>query len=420
MKTETILLHYGYKSDNNKSQAIPIYQTSSYRFDSIKDAYDLFTLNKQGNIYTRINNPTVGVLEERLAAMHNAKSALVVSSGQAAILYSILNLASFKDNIVSSKYLYGGTYNLFKYTLKRIGIETRFAQTNNITDFEKLIDNHTKAVYIESIGNPTNKIADFIRLSAMAHNNNIPLIVDNTVSPIIFNPFDFGADIIVYSLTKFISGNGTSIGGAIVEKGDFDWSNLKFNNEFSFDKSYHGLSYIKKFKNSGVFTAKARLQLLRDIGACISPFNAFLILLGLETLPLRIEKHCKNALKVARFLSNRPKVSWTNHLSLPNHPDRDLADKYFKKGFGSIIGFGVNGGFEKAKAFVESLKLIIHLANIGDARSLIIHPASTTHSQLTKEELKKAQIGEDFLRLSVGIEHVDDIIDDLNQSLEKI
>ncbi|MGC8616323.1 MAG: O-acetylhomoserine aminocarboxypropyltransferase/cysteine synthase family protein [Desulfurella sp.] len=420
MKTETILLHYGYKPDNNKSQAIPIYQTSSYRFDSIKDAYDLFTLNKQGNIYTRINNPTVGVLEERLAAMHNAKSALVVSSGQAAILYSILNLASFKDNIVSSKYLYGGTYNLFKYTLKRMGIETRFAQTNNITDFEKLIDNHTKAVYIESIGNPTNKIADFIRLSAMAHNNNIPLIVDNTVSPIIFNPFDFGADIIVYSLTKFISGNGTSIGGAIVEKGDFDWSNLKFNNEFSFDKSYHGLSYIKKFKNSGVFTAKARLQLLRDIGACISPFNAFLILLGLETLPLRIEKHCKNALKVAKFLSNHPKVSWTNHLSLPNHPDRDLADKYFKKGFGSIIGFGVNGGFEKAKAFVESLKLIIHLANIGDARSLIIHPASTTHSQLTKEELKKAQIGEDFLRLSVGIEHVDDIIEDLNQSLEKI
>ncbi|WP_291493118.1 O-acetylhomoserine aminocarboxypropyltransferase/cysteine synthase family protein [Desulfurella sp.] len=420
MKTETILLHYGYKPDNNKSQAIPIYQTSSYRFDSIKDAYDLFTLNRQGNIYTRINNPTVGVLEERLAAMHNAKSALVVSSGQAAILYSILNLASFKDNIVSSKYLYGGTYNLFKYTLKRIGIETRFAQTNNITDFEKLIDNHTKAVYIESIGNPTNKIADFIRLSAMAHNNNIPLIVDNTVSPIIFNPFDFGADIIVYSLTKFISGNGTSIGGAIVEKGDFDWSTLKFNNEFSFDKSYHGLSYIKKFKNSGVFTAKARLQLLRDIGACISPFNAFLILLGLETLPLRIEKHCKNALKVAKFLSNHPKVSWTNHLSLPNHPDRDLADKYFKKGFGSIIGFGVNGGFEKAKAFVESLKLIIHLANIGDARSLIIHPASTTHSQLTKEELKKAQIGEDFLRLSVGIEHVDDIIEDLNQSLEKI
>jgi O-acetylhomoserine (thiol)-lyase len=420
MKIETILLHYGYKPDENKSQAIPIYQTSSYRFDSIHDAYDLFNLNKQGYIYTRINNPTVQILENRLTAMHNAKSALVVSSGQAAIAYSILNLASSKDNIVSSKYLYGGTYNLFKYTLKKFDIEVRFAQTNDPLDFSKLIDDKTKAIYIESIGNPTNRIADFKKLSLLAHDNNIPLIVDNTVSPIVFNPFDFGADLVVYSLTKFITGNGTSIGGAIIEKGGFKWDNPRFKDEFSFDESYHGLSYNERFKDAGIFTTKARLQLLRDIGACISPFNAFLILLGLETLSLRIERHCENALKVASFLSNHPAVSWVNHLSLKNHPDYNLANEYFKKGFGSIIGFGVVGGFEKAKALVENLNLIIHLANIGDARSLIIHPASTTHSQLSKEELNEAQIGEDFLRLSVGIEHVDDIIEDLTQALEKI
>ncbi|MGC8501627.1 O-acetylhomoserine aminocarboxypropyltransferase/cysteine synthase family protein [Desulfurella sp.] len=420
MKTETILLHYGYKPDTTSSQAVPIYQTSSYRFDSIQDARDLFNLNKEGNIYTRIGNPTVSVLESRLAAMHNAKGALSVSSGQAAILYSILNLASYGNNIVSSKYLYGGTYNLFKYTLKKFGIDVKFAQTNESNDFEKLIDKNTKAIYIESIGNPTNRIAEFEELSSIAHNFNIPLIVDNTVSPLIFNPFDFGADLIVYSLTKFISGNGTSIGGAIVEKGDFNWNNPKFKDEFDFDESYHGISYIEKFITSGVFVTKTRLQLLRDIGACISPFNAFLILLGLETLPLRIEKHCKNASKVAKFLSVHPKVNWVNHLSLPDHPDYKLANKYFKKGFGSIIGFGSNGGFEKAKAFVENLKLIVHLANIGDARSLIIHPASTTHSQLTKEELDQALISVDFLRLSVGIENIDDIIEDLEQALGSI
>lgn len=420
MKTETILLHYGYKPDNTNSQAVPIYQTSSYRFDSTQDANDLFSLNKEGNIYTRIGNPTVAVLEKRLAAMHNAKGALVVSSGQAAILYSILNLASHGNNIVSSKYLYGGTYNLFKYTLKKFGIQAKFAQTNEPNDFEKLIDKNTKAIYIESIGNPTNRIAEFEELSSVAHSFDIPLIVDNTVSPVIFNPFDFGADLAVYSLTKFISGNGTSIGGAIVEKGNFNWNNSKFKDEFDFDESYHGLSYINKFQSSGIFVAKARLQLLRDIGACISPFNAFLILLGLETLSLRIEKHCSNATKIAKFLSEHPKVSWVNHLSLPEHPDYNLANKYFKNGYGSIIGFGVNGGFEKAKAFIEKLKLIVHLANIGDARSLIIHPASTTHSQLTKKELDQALIGEDFLRLSVGIEHIDDIIEDINQALGSV
>lgn len=420
MKTETILLHYGYKPDNTNSQAVPIYQTSSYRFDSTQDANDLFSLNKEGNIYTRIGNPTVAVLEKRLAAMHNAKGALVVSSGQAAILYSILNLASHGNNIVSSKYLYGGTYNLFKYTLKKFGIQAKFAQTNEPNDFEKLIDKNTKAIYIESIGNPTNRIAEFEELSSVAHSFDIPLIVDNTVSPVIFNPFDFGADLAVYSLTKFISGNGTSIGGAIVEKGNFNWNNSKFKDEFDFDESYHGLSYINKFQSSGIFVAKARLQLLRDIGACISPFNAFLILLGLETLSLRIEKHCSNATKIAKFLSEHPKVSWVNHLSLPEHPDYNLANKYFKNGYGSIIGFGVNGGFEKAKAFIEKLKLIVHLANIGDARSLIIHPASTTHSQLTKKELDQALIGEDFLRLSVGIEHIDDIIEDINQALSSV
>ncbi len=420
MKTETILLHYGYKPDNTNSQAVPIYQTSSYRFDSIKDAYDLFSLNKEGNIYTRIGNPTTAVLEKRLAAMHNGKGALAVSSGQAAILYSILNVASYGNNIVSSKYLYGGTYNLFKYTLKKFGIDTKFAQTNKTDDFEKLLDKNTKAIYIESIGNPTNRIAEFEKLSNIAHNFDIPLIVDNTVSPLIFNPFDFGADLIVYSLTKFISGNGTSIGGAIVEKGDFNWNNPKFKHEFDSDESYHGLSYIEKFESSGIFVSKARLQLLRDIGSCISPFNAFLILLGLETLPLRIERHCLNASKVARFLSKHPKVNWVNHLSLENHPDYKLANRYFKNGFGSIIGFGIKGGFDKAKAFVEHLKLIVHLANIGDARSLIIHPSSTTHSQLTREELEQALISEDFLRLSVGIEHIDDIIEDLDQALASV
>ncbi|MEO0279209.1 MAG: O-acetylhomoserine aminocarboxypropyltransferase/cysteine synthase family protein, partial [candidate division WOR-3 bacterium] len=398
MRKESILLHGGYERvDHVRASAVPIYQTTSYVFRDSDHAASLFAVKDVGYIYTRIGNPTVEILEKRLAMLHKGTASLCLSSGQAAITYTILNLVPPGYNFVSSKFLYGGTYNLFKWTLGKFGIEARFVDSRYPEELASKIDEKTRAVFLETIGNPMNNVDDFQAIADVAHNAGIPLIVDNTVMPYLFNPFDYGADIVVYSTTKFITGNGTSIGGCIVEKGDFNWANGKFPWFVEPDPSYHGLSYWEAFGNHenavirGVaFTMKARLQYLRDIGACMSPFNAFLVLLGLETLHLRMPRHCDNALKVAKFLKEHPKVSWVNYPGLGDHPDHVRAKKYFNGYFGAIIGFGIRGGYESAKKFVDSLKMILHLANIGDARSLVIHPASTTHQQLTSEERKEA------------------------------
>ncbi len=419
MKKESILLHYGYNRDETNAAQVPIYQTSSYIFKSTEHAANLFSLDDHGFIYTRIGNPTQNVLEERLAKLHNGSAALVLSSGQAANSIAVLNLAKNGDNIVSSKYIYGGTYNLFEHTLSKFGIEVRFVDSSSPENFINSINKKTKAIFIETIGNPVNNVDDFEKISEIAQNNGIPLIVDNTVAPYIFNPFDFGADIVTYSLTKFLTGNGTSIGGAIIEKGDFNWANGKFPEFTEEDDSYHGIKYYERFGGIA-FIVKARVQFLRDLGQCISPFNAFLTILGLETLHLRMKAHCENALKVAKFLENHPKISWVNYPGLQSNKYHENAKKYLNGNYGAIIGFGVKGGYESAKKLIDSVKLILHLANIGDARTLIIHPASTTHQQLSKREKIESLITDDFVRLSVGIENVDDIIEDLEQALEKI
>lgn len=424
---ESLLLHHGYKPDSTGARAVPIYQTSSYVFRDTEHAANLFELKEPGYIYTRLMNPTQEVLEHRLAALHGGTSALAVSSGQAAISYAILNITNLGDNIISGSYLYGGTFNLFNYTLKKLGREVKFVDSSNPENFKKVADKNTKAFYLESIGNPKNNVNDFEKIAKIAHELGVPLIIDNTVAPYIFNPFDHGADVVVYSLTKFITGNGTSIGGAIVEKGDFNWANGNFPEFTNPDESYHGLVYWDAFGNhndaiakGAAFTSKIRLQLLRDMGACISPFNAFMIIEGLETLPLRMKKHCENALEVAKFLEKHPKISWVNYPGLESHPDHKNAKKYLKNGFGAIIGFGVKGGYEAGKKFINSVKMISHLANIGDARSLVIHPASTTHQQLTPEQRLATGVTDDFIRLSVGIENVEDIIEDIDQALNQI
>ena len=424
---ESLLLHHGYEPDSTGARAVPIYQTTSYVFNSVEHAANLFDLKEFGNIYSRIMNPTQDVLEKRLAALHGGTGALAVSSGQAAITYSVLNIASAGDNIVSSTYLYGGTTTLFRYTLKKMGIEVRFVDPSDPDNFKNAADENTKAFYTESIGNPGNNVDDIPKIAEYAHNLGVPLIIDNTVTPYIFNPFNYGADIVVYSLTKYTSGNGTSVGGAVVEKGDFSWDNGKFPGLTEPDPSYHGVKYWETFGNHenavvrGIaFILKMRLQLLRDMGACISPFNAFMIIEGLETLPLRIKQHCENAQKIAEFLEKHPKVSWVNYPGLKSHRNHEMAKKLLKGNYGGIIGFGVKGGFEAGAKFIESVKMISHLANIGDAKTLVIHPASTTHQQLSTEEREKSGVTDDFIRLSVGIEHVDDIMQDLDQALNNI
>lgn len=422
--TDTQLLHSGYTPGEDGSRAVPLYQTTSYVFKSNEHAANLFGLKEFGNIYTRITNPTTAVLEARLAALTGGTAALALSSGQAAITYSILNIAEAGQNIVSTTNLYGGTYNLFKYTLKRLGIEVRFVDSSDPENFIKAADEKTRAFYLESIGNPKNNVDDIDKISELAHSINIPLIVDNTVAPHIYDVFAHGADIAVFSLTKFISGNGTSIGGAIVEKGDFNWANGKFPELTEPDPSYHGLSYWAAFGNhdgavvKGIsYAIKARVQLLRDMGSCISPFNSHQIILGLETLTLRIAKHCENALKVAQYLEKHPKVAWVNYPGLESHKDHERAKQFLPKGYGAIIGFGVKGGFEGGEKVINNVKLFSNLANIGDSRSLIIHPASTTHQQLTPEQRVSAGVTDDFIRLSIGIEDVADIIADLEQAL---
>jgi O-acetylhomoserine (thiol)-lyase len=425
---ETISIHGGQEPDPaTNARAVPIYQTTSYVFNDSNHAADLFALKTFGNIYSRIMNPTNDVLEKRLAALEGGTGALAVSSGQAAITLAILNITRAGQNIVSTSSLYGGTYNLFNYTLAKLGIEVRFVDSSDPANIANAIDENTRLVYTESIGNPKNNVDDFQAIADIAHAHGIPFVVDNTVSPPpIFRPIDFGADIVIHSLTKFIGGHGTSIGGAIVDSGKFNWDNGKFPEIVEPDPSYHGVSYWAAFGNHDeavapgiAYIIKARVQLLRDIGAALSPFNAFLFLQGLETLPLRVREHSRNALAVAEWLEKHPTVAWVNYPGLASHPDNERAQKYLKEGFGAIIGFGIKGGSPAGVKLIESVKLFSHLANIGDAKSLIIHPASTTHQQLTPQERLSAGVTDDFIRLSVGIESVDDIIADLDQALVK-
>lgn len=425
LKTGTQCLHAGHKPDvATNSRAVPIYQTTSYVFNSAEHAANLFALKEFGNIYTRLGNPTTDVLEQRLAALEGGVGALAVASGQAAITLSILNITRAGQNIVSTSALYGGTYTLFHYTLPKLGIEVRFVDSSDPANVEKAIDDKTRLVYVESIGNPKNNVDDFQAIADVAHNHGIPFIVDNTVSPFILKPFDVGADIVVYSLTKFIGGHGTSIGGAIVDSGRFNWNNGKFPEFTEPDPSYHGLVFWEPFGlhdkavvKGAAYILKARVSLLRDLGPCISPFNSFQILQGLETLHLRMPRHCENALRVALWLEGHKYVSWVNYPGLESHPDYENAEKYLPDGAGAIIGFGIKGGLEAGKKLINAVKLFSHLANIGDAKSLIIHPASTTHQQLSEAEQVSSGVTPDFLRLSIGVEDVDDILADLDQAI---
>jgi O-acetylhomoserine (thiol)-lyase len=421
----TVALHGGHTTDcASKARAVPIYQTTSYVFDSADHAANVFALKEPGNIYSRITNPTTAVLEERLAQLDGGVGALAVASGQAAIALAVLNLARAGQNIVSTRGLYGGTYNLFRHTLSRFGIETRFVDSSDPAEIEQAIDDGTRLVYTESIGNPKNNVDDFEAIADAAHRHGIPFVMDNTVSPFIFRPFDHGADLIVYSLTKFIGGHGTSLGGAIVDSGHFNWANGRFPEFTEPDPSYHGLVFWDLFGQHDkavapgtAYITKARVQLLRDLGPCLSPFNAFQLLQGLETLPLRIRAHCRNALAVAEWLNGNPHVAWVNYPLLPNHPDYERARRYLPDGAGAIIGFGIRGGLEAGKCVINSVRLFSHAANIGDAKSLIIHPASTTHQQLSSEERAASGVTDDFIRLSIGIEHIADILDDLDQAI---
>jgi O-acetylhomoserine (thiol)-lyase len=414
----TKTLHAGQIPDpTTNARAVPIYQTTSYVFNSSEHAARLFALQEMGNIYTRLMNPTTDVLEKRLAEMDGGVGALAFASGSAAITTAVLNLAKCGDNIVSTQYLYGGTYNLFHYTMARFGIDVKFVDTSNPANVAKAIDANTKAVFMESIGNPKNNVDDFAAIARIAHDHGLPLIVDNTVTtPVLFRPIEHGADIVCYSLTKFIGGHGTSIGGAVVDSGKFDWSSGRFPEYTTPDPSYHGLVYHQAL-GPMAYILKMRVTLLRDMGACLSPFNAFLFLQGLETLHVRMPRHCSNALAVARFLEGHPCVGWVNYPGLESHPDHGRAKHYLLAGQGAILGFGIKGGREAGAKFIDSVKLCSHLANIGDAKTLVIHPATTTHQQLSAEEQVAAGVSPDFIRVSVGIEDVEDIIADLDQAL---
>lgn len=415
---ETLLLHAGHTPDPaSLSRAVPIYQTSSYVFKSSEHAANLFGLKEFGNIYTRLMNPTTDVLEQRLAALDGGVGALAVSSGQAAITYAVLNIAKAGQNIVSTNFLYGGTYNLFHYTLPKLGISVKFVDTSDPENVRRAIDENTRLVYTESVGNPKNNVDDFAVIGQVAREAGIPFVVDNTVTtPFLFRPLDHGADIVVYSLTKFIGGHGTSIGGAVVDGGKFPWNNGKYPEITEPDPSYHGLRYWEALGNLS-YILKMRLTLLRDTGACLSPFNAFQFIQGLETLHVRMPRHVENARAVALWLDNNPAVSWVNYPGLPSHKDHVRARKYLPKGEGALIGFGIRGGLEAGRKFIDNVKLLSHLANIGDAKSLVIHPASTTHQQLSEEEQIASGVSQDFIRLSIGLENVDDIIADISQAL---
>jgi len=414
----TKALHAGQVADpTTNARAVPIYQTSSYTFNSSEHAANLFALKEMGNIYTRLMNPTTDVLEKRLAEMDGGVGALALASGSAAITLAILNLAKAGDNIISSSYLYGGTYNLFNHTFKRMGITVKFVDTADLNAVSAAIDANTKAIFSETIGNPKNNVDDFAALAKIAHDNGLPFIVDNTVAtPVLFRPIEHGADIVCYSLTKFIGGHGTSIGGAVVDSGNFDWSSGRFPEYTTPDPSYHGLVYHEALGNLA-YILKMRVTLLRDMGPCLSPFNAFQFLQGLETLHVRMPRHCENALVVAKFLEGHPCVSWVNYPGLESHPDYKRAAIYLPKGQGAILGFGIKGGAAAGAKFIDSVQLASHLANIGDAKTLVIHPATTTHQQLAAEEQLAAGVTPDYVRVSVGIEDVADILADLDQAL---
>lgn len=420
MKPETIALHVGYKSDpTTKSAAVPIYQTTSYTFDDTQHGADLFDLKVPGNIYTRITNPTNDILEKRVAALEGGVAALAMASGMAAITAAIQTLAEVGDNIVSVASLYGGTYNLFAHTLPRQGLEVRFAPYNDLAALEALIDDKTKAVFCESIGNPAGNVVDIEALAELAHRHGVPLIVDNTVpSPALLRPIEHGADIVIQALTKYMGGHGTTIAGAIIDSGKFPWAENaeRFPLLNTPDVSYHGVVYTKDF-GPAAFIARCRVVPLRNMGAALSPFNAFLIMQGMETLSLRMERHCENAQKVAEFLEAHEQVSWVNFAGLPSHPDHAMAQKYMGGKASAIMSFGIKGGEAAAVKFIDALQLLYRLVNIGDAKSLACHPATTTHRQLNDEEMVNVGVSRDLIRLSIGIEHIDDILADITQAL---
>ncbi len=421
MKLETLAVHGGYSPEpTTKAVAVPIYQTTSYAFDNTQHGADLFDLKVAGNIYTRIMNPTQDVLEKRVAAMEGGIAGLALASGQSAITYAIQTITEAGDNLISASTLYGGTYNLFAHTLPQFGIEVRFADYRDPQAFEKLIDGRTKAIFCESIGNPLGNITDFDRLADIAHRHGIPLIVDNTVpTPYLCRPIEHGADIVVHSLTKYLGGHGNSIGGIIVDSGKFPWAEhkQKFKRLNEPDVSYHGVVYTEAL-GPAAFIGRARVVPLRNMGAAISPFNAFLILQGIETVTLRMDRICENTQKVAQFLKDHAKVSWVNYAGLPDHKDHSLVQKYMGGRASGILTFGVKGGSEGGARFQDALQLVVRLVNIGDCKSLACHPASTTHRQLSPEEMAKAGVSVDMVRLSIGIEHIDDILADLDQALK--
>jgi len=423
LNIETLALHGGQDADpTTGSRAVPIYQTTSYQFKDTEHAANLFGLKEFGNIYTRLMNPTTDVFEKRIALLDGGVGALAVASGQSAITLALLNIARAGDEIVSADNLYGGTYNLFHYTFPRLGITVNFVNSNDLDAFQRAITPKTKAIYAESIGNPKLDVADIEGITGVTHKNGIPFVLDNTVSPYLLRPIDFGVDIVVYSATKFIGGHGTSLGGVIVDSGKFDWTNGKFPLIADPDPSYHGLNFVEALKPMGniAYITKARVSLLRDLGPALSPFNSFLFLQGLETIHLRMPRHSENALAVAGYLEKHQKVSWVNYPGLKSSPEQQRVKKYLPKGAGAILGFGIKGGAEAGKKFIESLKLISHLANVGDAKTLAIHPATTTHQQLSAEEQIATGVTPDFIRLSIGIEHIDDIIADIEQALTKV
>jgi len=416
---KTLEVHGGHDNlGHTKSRAVPIYQTTAYVFDDVDDARSRFALEKPDNIYIRLNNPTTAVFEERVAALEGGVAGLAQSSGASAIALSILNITQLGDNIVSADNLYGGTLNFFNYTLPKLGRTVKYVKCNDLGGYSKAIDEKTKAIYVESIGNPTLDVPDFEAIAEIAHKNNIPLIVDNTVGIGLVKPIEHGGDIIVHSATKYIGGHGNSLGGVIVDSGNFDWTNGKFPEFTQADNSYHGLVFSEAF-GEVAFVAKARAQLLRDIGTTISPFNSFQLIQGIETLSLRIKQHSENAMEVAKFLEHNPNVAWVIYPGLENDSSYNIAKKYLKGGFGGLVSFGIKGGLEEGKKFIKNVELLSHVANICDARSLVTHPASTTHSQLSIEELEKLGIGPEFIRLSVGLENAEDIIEDIDFALKK-
>ncbi len=419
MRKETLCVHEGYETDPvTKSCAVPIYQTVAYEFDNAQHGADLFNLEVPGNIYSRMMNPTWDVLEKRVAALEGGLAALATSAGSAAINYAVLTIAEAGDNIITTPQLYGGTYTLFAHMLPKQGIEVRFAESDQAEDMAKLIDDKTKAVFCESIGNPAGNIVDMAAIAEMAHKAGVPVIVDNTVAtPALFNPIEHGADIVVHSLTKYMGGHGTTLGGIIVDSGRFPWT--KHKERFAMlnqpEPAYHGVVYTEQF-GEAAFIARARTVPLRNTGSALSPMNAFLLLQGIETLPLRMERHCDNAIAVARYLSQHPKVDWVNYAGLEGDKYYELAQKYFNGKPSSILTFGIKGGFEAGVQFYDALKMIKRLVNIGDTKSLACHPASTTHRQLEPHELASAGVTPEMLRLCIGIEHIDDIIADLEQA----